>query len=220
MNYDKCSTNNIGQQHSQQPLHYCAITGEPRCNCPSKLSTSYLGSALLVDMKAALRKMFTDHAVYTSWLVQTSSCTNIVQGPIKETDAVTTRLLKNPSDISTLLSPIIGKDKGSELSSLFTEHLTLAASTLSLAIQKKPLGTSLTKFYANGDKLGAFLGTFNTTKLSPKYAMSLMKQHNDHVIKLVTLRGEGKYQDYVTEYDEYYKHILTMSDAIYESLTM
>jgi len=46
---------------------YCPITNERNCKCLYKQEGI---SALKVDLRSALRKLFTDHAVYTSFVLK------------------------------------------------------------------------------------------------------------------------------------------------------
>lgn len=196
--------------------HICPITGKYPCKCPNKRSATPTGSSLLIDLKAVLRKVFTDHAVYTSWLIVESL-------PINQPNAgfVTERLLQNPADIRTVLEPIIGSTGGAAVEDLFANHLKLAAAALGPVRSGDTSGTqkAVEAFYAQGDQVGLALHNLNPAKLSLEYAVSMMKQHNEYVVKLATLRQQQSYQEYIKTFDEYYKHMLIFSDMVYETLT-
>lgn len=196
-------------------MEFCPLTGEKLCDCKDKLAVSPLGSALMLDMKSALRKVFTDHVNYTSWLI-------IISLPIKQDSAsqVAERLLRNPKDLSNLLLPIIGQDLASQVESGFKNHLLIAASLLDMVRNKdKNLESSIQKFYNQGDQVAAVLVKINQTKLSYLHAKNMMRQHNEYVVSLASLQGKFAYKGYIKTYDAYYKHILMFSDMIYETLT-
>jgi hypothetical protein len=194
---------------------FCSVTGNTPCHCPKKNAVTSIGSALLVDFKAALRKIFTDHGVYTLWLILESLPS---QTPFS--DVVTKRLLQNPKDISNLLVNIIGKDAAFLVQQLFTEHLILASKTFEPAKNgdQVTLNNILDKLYSNGDKIGEALASLNPVKLPIQYAKQLMRVHNEQVVQMVVKRLSNDIS-IVELYDHYYKHLLMMSDAIYEAFT-
>lgn len=193
----------------------CRVTGKTDCHCPPKTKLSPMGSALMVDMKAALRFVFTDHANYTSWL--------IVETLPKQTaaaESVGTRLMKNPRDINMGLRDIIGHENGDMLENLFREHLTLAANLLGLLLADQDVTATAHKFFENGNVIGEILNHLNPQKISLEHAQMMMKEHNTYVIKLAKLRKAEEYVKYVLTYDEYFAHMMKFSDAVYELLTM
>lgn len=195
--------------------NFCSITGNSNCDCVVKNAVNPIGSALLVDLKATLRKIFTDHGVYTLWLILES-----LPNKTSFADEVTKRLLRNPKDISNLLVNIIGNDAAFLVQQLFTEHLILASKTFEPAKNgdTNTLNMVLNKLFANGDKIGEALSTLNPIKLPVAYTKQLMRTHNEQVVQMVTKRL-SKDSSIVELYDHYYKHLLIMSDAIYEAFT-
>lgn len=193
----------------------CVITGDSQCSCEWNPSETPLGSAMLMDMKASIRKVFTDHAVYTNWLIL-DSLPNLNSEAVT---ATTNRLLQNPTDIGNLLTPIVGKSKSLRVEHLFTEHLKLAAKILTLINTKQSIDKTVADFYKNGDEVAEGLSELNPTKLGLAYAKKLMHDHNEHVVQLVTIRTKKDYTGYIRRYDVYYKHILMFADSIYEALT-
>ncbi len=197
-------------------MSICPITGETPCKCPHKLSQTPIGNALLADLKSSLRKVFSDHAWYTSWLIVESV-------PVLQPDnqIVAKRLLKNSDDIANLLSYIIGQHRAQEIGLLFRNHLLLAVAALEPVRngQTQLVNEAVQKFYAQGDLVGTGLHNLNQHKLSEPYAIRMMRQHNEYVVQLATLRQKRDYENYVKTFDEYYKHMLQFSDMVYETLT-
>lgn len=197
-------------------MSLCPITGETPCKCRHKLSRTEFGNALLTDLKSSLRKLFSDHAWYTSWLIVESV-------PVLQPDngVVAQRLLRNPDDIASLLSHIIGAEKARGVGTLFKNHLLLAAAALEPVRngQTELVNAAVQKFYDQGNLVGAGLHQLNPHKLSQEYATAMMRQHNEYVVQLATLRQKQDYENYIVTLDAYYKHMLQFSDMVYETLT-
>lgn len=193
---------------------FCRVTGKSDCKCNPKPNFHPIGSALMVDMKAALRSVFTDHAVYTSWLIVEK-----LPDDFPSSKFVATRLLRNPKDINDLLKYVIGENNGKLLEDLFTEHLTLAAGLLDLLLTNQSVEKAVDKFLANGDKIGSFFHSFSPEKITLKWAQQLMRDHNNFVINLATLRKNENWEEYIETYDRYFAHMMMFSDNIYELLT-
>jgi hypothetical protein len=153
--------------------------------------------------------------VYTSWLITESL-------PILQPDntAIATRLMKNPVDIGNLLDPVIGREEASSVRDLFTEHLELAAGALEPVRNNTTnlVNIAVHKLYSQGDRVGEALHNLNPNKLIKDYAIDMMRQHNEFVVKLAQLRANNEYVEYIETFDEYYKHMLMFSDMIYEAL--
>lgn len=194
---------------------FCPVTGDYPCYCKSKLAVSPIGSALLVDIKSALRKLFTDHINYTNLVIITS----LSRLESDNSDFVK-RLLQNPIDIANLLAPIVGKQIAGDVRDGFTNHLTLANDILGHVRDgdKDSIAEAVNKFYEQGDVLSETLHNINTNKLPLETLYHMIRQHNEFVIKLAILRAEGQMEEYIQTFDTYYKHGLSLSDAICEAL--
>src|SRR5436853_3097395 len=104
---------------------YCAITNEVHCKCAFEREKV---SALKVDLKSSLRKLLTDHGVYTVFVLK-----SIVDGN-KDTKVFLDRLLANQKDIGDQLKPIVGNNKGNEVTAVLTEHIKLAGNVITAAL--------------------------------------------------------------------------------------
>jgi len=169
----------------------------------------------MVDVKSALRKVFTDHVVYTSWLIVESL-------PVLQPNAeyVTLRLLENPKDIADLISPIVGPKMALPVQEQFTEHLKLAATALTPVRDGDSVGTegAVKDFYDQGDVLSMAISDLNPEKLPLETVTKLIHEHNQHVVNLATLRQRQNYGQYIRDYDDYYKHMMGISDTLYFAL--
>jgi hypothetical protein len=196
-------------------MELCPVTGKSECHCEKKLAATKEGQLLLVNLKEVLRVLFTDHAIYTANLIQENLPT---LSPAA--DAMTTRVLRNPKDISNLLSKIIGPNLAKDIENLFTEHLKLAAGAIKVLREGTPteLNNAINKLYENGDQVASALHTINRVRIPLEEVQQMMKTHNIFVLELASLRKQGRWEEYIKKYDAYYAHILKLSDAIYHGL--
>jgi len=195
---------------------FCPVTGDYPCQCKDKLAVTEIGAALLTDMKAVLRKLFSDHVNYTSLVVRSS-----VPQELPEAAADVKRLLKNPIDIANLLVNVVGAPLATEIKDAFTQHLILANSALKPVREGNTAGVqrAVAQFYEQGNTLADSLSKLNPSKLPQDYVLKLIREHNEFVVKLATLRQQRKYEEYNETFDKYYKHMLALADAVAESLT-
>ena len=188
---------------------YCPRTGDPICKCKKA------DGKIIIDFdafKTAMRRIFTDHAVYTSKLIEKS-----VPTLLPDANDTAARLLENPLHIRTVLEPILGPVVGEQLQNLFTEHLKLAAATLEPARTEKSreVKIGVEKLLEQGKQVGMLLGSIDPTKLSPELAIREFNTHNNYVVSLVTLRTQrGKDKEYINLYDDYFNHMMALSDSV------
>ena len=192
---------------------FCPITGETPCKCNEQIAHNQVGTALLLDYRVLLRKLFSDHVIYTLWLINSND---------EELEFVTERLLRNPIDFRNVLKDVIGDEKASIFEEALTAHLVLAAKLLeSVKTNDENIKQLQDDFYKNGDEIGVFLSSLNPTKLSSEYGKQLFEIHNTQVIKLAILRHvEKNYKVEVEENDKYFKHAMIMADVVYELFTL
>jgi hypothetical protein len=196
---------------------YCSLTGDYPCQCPpSDKYRSAIGQALKVDLRASIRKVFSEHANYTHFLI-------IESLPMLQPNAevVTNRLLRNPTDIAQRIEPLVGPDKADLIEQLFTDHLKLAASALTPLRDNLPdeLDEAVEKFYAQGDILAEGLYLLNPDFLNLDKVKELIHEHNEFVVKLASLRQATQYEDYIETYDEYTKHMMMIAEVLHQALT-
>jgi hypothetical protein len=194
---------------------FCPVTGDYPCKCDTKLAVTPMGTALMTDVKAALRKLFDDHVDYTNLVIMES--VPMLNPYAKDFIG---RLLKNPTDIANLLVQIKGVPLAAEIKEAFTEHLKLAAATLEPVRNGNGVATEAVKKFKNqGNILAGALSKINPVKLPLTFSLQLVNEHNDFVVKLVTLRATKKPREFIETLDMYRKHAMMWADAIYEALT-
>lgn len=198
----------------------CPITGG-NCHCEPKLASSPLGAALLIDLRAALRKVISDRAWYLSFLI----CESI---PVKASHvSILNRLFRTTEELCNLLEPIIGSGIVEPLSNHLNEHLRVTANLLESTRDIAFGRSSNTKIFeiqeqlsSQQKKIGLYLGKINDTKLSCNHAFNLIMTHDKLVYELIVHRRNGIYDAYNDSLDRLTKHSLIIADAIYESLTL
>src|SRR5258708_26543703 len=189
---------------------YCPITHESHCKCIYK---SELVSPLKVDLKSALRKLFTDHGVYTAFVLK-----SIVDGT-KDTPVYLNRLLDNQKDIGDQLKPIVGELKGNEITKVLKEHIKLAGDVITAAVKKdKTLNNKIKLLFINSDLVAETLTSLNEEALPYSITSDMFHMHNQFVVDQTLARIAGDFKKEQTIYDAYYNELLLMSDAIFHAL--
>lgn len=175
----------------------CLLTGNNVCLC---------------TLKEKLRKLFTEHAVYTKFYI-TSASSNL-----PDLSFITARLLQNQTDIGNAVKPIIGDENGNKLTQLLKEHILAAANAISTVKLQSGTKDAINKVLANSKLVAEFL-----SKLSPKLNYDVVlkefNQHNQYVIDITILHFEGKYEQEIKMYDAYYNHMLMFSDLLNSALS-
>lgn len=190
--------------------NYCSITGECHCKCLYERNKS---SALKVDLKSALRKLFTDHAVYMVFLLK-----GIVD-LTSDTQVFLTRLLRNQVDIGDQLKPIIGTDNGNKVTAVLTKHIKLAGSVITAETENdRNLNLIIQDLFTNSADVAQVLSSLNPQLLPYAATKQMFDIHNQFVIDMTVARINGDFNREQQLYDGYYNEILAMSDAIYYAL--
>jgi hypothetical protein len=167
-----------------------------------------------IDLKSTIRKLFTDHAVYTSFVLK-----SIVDHHDADTKVLLPRLLQNQKDIGDQLKPFIGSSKGNKLTKVLTEHIQLAGAVIKDATYNNPqLEQDKKKLFKNSDDVAMVLTSFNPDMLPYEDTQMMFKIHNEFVIDQTLARLSKDYQQEQKLYDAYYNEILLMSDLIADAL--
>lgn len=190
-------------------MSYCPITHEAHCKC---LEETQGISALKVDMKSALRKLFTDHGVYTAFVLKS------IVDKQDDTKIFLNRLLLNQRDIGDQLKPIIGKKSGDLVTKVLTEHIKLAGDVIKAATYGGNLKQKMALLFENSDEVAEVLTSLNPEKLPYETTQEMFQSHNQFIVDLTLARIKKDYLKEQQLYDVYYNELLMMSDAIYEAL--
>lgn len=164
--------------------------------------------------KDQLRKLFTEHAVYTKFYIESAL------EALPDLSAITARLLQNQDDIANYLKPYIGVNKAAQLADLLKAHILAAAKVVAAAKEgdKAKLDEAVAGLFANSALVARLLSTFNPEVLTYDSVLCMFNSHNQYVIDMTTLHLQHKYEDELKVYDIYYAEILSMSDSIKKAL--
>ena len=195
---------------SRRTQQFCPTTGEINCKCIDKKDKI---SPLLVDLKATLRKLWSDHA-FVDALVGKA----IIDGS-PDLPVLTARVQINQKDIGDQLKPIIGEVNGNTLTALLLQHTTLAAEVTKAAVRKdRNLNNKKDLLFKNGDELAYFLSSLNEERLPLEHIQAMIAKHNQYMLDMTEARINGDYKREVLLFDAFYNETLAMSDAIFNAL--
>jgi len=164
-------------------------------------------------LKQDMRKLWTDHVVWTR--------TYIVAAVADQPDAqaAANRLMKNQEDIGNAIGSIYGAPAGQQLTTLLKEHISIAVDLIKAAKAGDKAGQQAAdaKWQQNGVAIADFL-----SKANPNWPratlVDLMKGHLTSTTNEVVARLTKNWDADVRAYDEVYRHILMMSDALADGI--
>jgi hypothetical protein len=189
----------------------CPIIGSAVCRCIA-VNTSPV-SNVKPDVKSLLRKLFTDRAVYTKFYIE-----SVLQDS-PDSSSIGKRLYENQEEIGLNVGYIVGTDKGIKLSALLKQHIQAASATVIAAKNHQKLDAHKSKLFANSKHVAAFLSGLNRTMLPYPVIKKHFDQHNQFVLEMVNLHLTKKYDAEILKYDQYYNHMMMVSDLLYVALT-
>lgn len=189
---------------------YCPVTNEYNCKCLPKQTGI---SALKVDLRSALRKLFTDHGVYTAFVLK-----SIVDNG-KDTYVFLNRLLMNQKDIGDQLKPIIGIEKGNKITEVLTLHIKLAGDVITAAKNRdNNLQDKINLLFSNSNIVAETLTSLNPIVLPFEVTQDMFHVHNQFVIDMTISRISGDFLKEQQLYDAYYNELLILSDNLFSAL--
>jgi len=165
------------------------------------------------SLKDLLRKLFTDHAVYTKMYM------NAVLDGESNIQQLQTRLLSNQDEIGTNVGSIIGYNKGRNLALLLREHIQAAGNAIVAAKSGKDLAPYKDAIFKNSTQVAVFLNKLNPTDLPYKTVKRHFDRHNKYVLEICMLHINSEFSKEISTYDAYYNHMLMFSDMLYVALS-
>ena len=140
---------------------------------------------------------------------------------LPETDRITQRLLRNPTDFANALAPFYGETAAQEFARLFTEHLTIGAEIVQAAMAGD--NTALTeadqKWYANAEEIAALLSSLNPYWNEDDWS-AMLNEHLNLLSEYIDQVVSGDYEDSMNTYDEIEIQALEMADMMSEGIAM
>lgn len=160
-----------------------------------------------IQLNNKFRELWFEHVMWTrSFLV---SAVN----DLKDLDAVTQRLLRNPADFADALRPIYGRQNAAKFESLLTDHLKFAAALVNAvkAGNSAEADAQRKKWYENADDIAAFLSGINPY-WNEAIWRELLYDHLRMIENEVGLLLTGQYDKSIELFDEIQREAMEMAD--------
>jgi hypothetical protein len=170
-------------------------------------------SPAAATLRQDMRKLWTDHVVWTRDYIIAAL------GDQPDAQAAANRLMKNQEDIGNTIGKIYGTAAGQQLTTLLKEHISIAVDLIKAAKTGDKVGqqNADAKWQQNGVAIADFL-----SKANPQWPratlVDLMKGHLSTTTNEVVARLNKKWEEDVRAFDEVYRHILMMSDALSDGI--
>ena len=180
---------------------------------PAAASPESQSTAAADTLKQDMRKLWTDHVVWTRDYIIAA-----VAGQ-PDAQAAANRLMKNQEDIGNAVGKIYGASAGQQLTTLLKEHISIAVDLIKAAKAGDKAGQQAAdaKWQQNGVAIADFL-----SKANPHWPratlVDMMKVHLTTTTNEVVERLNKNWDADVRAFDEVYRHILMMSDALSDGI--
>lgn len=178
-----------------------------------KTSTSVNQHENAFALKAAMRKLWEDHIVWTrNYII--SELADL--GDLKD---VVQRLLQNQVDIGIAIQPFYGQEASKQLTSLLKEHIVLASDVVKAAKAKdeKKLKSVTAQWYKNAATIAEFLAQANS-HWSKKTLQDMLFKHLEYTTGEAVSRLQQKWNDDIHFYDINHDHMLMFSDMLIDGI--
>ena len=170
-------------------------------------------SAAAASLKQDMRKLWTDHVVWTRDYIIAAV------GNQPDAQAAANRLMKNQEDMGNAVAKFYGTAAGQQLTTLLKEHITIAVDLIKAAKagDKAAQQQADNRWQQNATQIADFL-----SKANPNWPratlVDLMKMHLSTTTDEVVARLNKNWDADVRAFDKVYEHILMMSDAISDGI--
>jgi hypothetical protein len=166
-------------------------------------------SALRQDM----RKLWSDHVIWTRDYIIAAAAT------APDQQAAANRLMKNQEDLGSAVATYYGKAAGDKLTALLKDHIAIAVDLIDAAKAGDTAAQQQAdaRWQKNGVDIADFLSQANPHW--PRATLvEMMKKHLSTTTDEVVARLGKNWDADVRAFDEVYRHILMMSDALSDGI--
>jgi hypothetical protein len=170
-------------------------------------------SPAVVALKLDMRKLWTDHVVWTRDYIVAAI------GNQPDAQAAANRLMKNQEDIGNAVAKFYGAPAGQQLTTLLKEHISIAVELIKAAKAGDKAGQQQAdaRWQKNAVDIADFLSKANSNW--PRATLvDMMKTHLSTTTNEVVARLSKNWDEDVRAFDEVYRHILMMSDALSDGI--
>jgi hypothetical protein len=177
---------------------------------PTSASASTSTSSRAVAFHDAMRALWEAHGTWTERAI-----VDFVGG-LPDTNLVVARLLHNQVDIGNAVKPFYGAAAGNRLTALLQAHINAAVGVLKAAKSgnEHSVATAKAAFFANGNRVAAFLHGANPHHWALSDMRTMMRVHLNQVIALAVDQLDGQYAAAIRLYGVYIDHIIDMADML------
>ena len=163
-----------------------------------------------VAFDRTMRALWEDHATWTRLFIVSALA------GLPDQEATARRLLRNQADIGDALKPFYGEEAGDALAALLADHILGAADLLTAAKagDQDKVEAAVAAWYANADRIAAFLSAANPDHWPPAEMRAEMGMHLDLTLKEARARLGGDWEADVAAYDVVHRHILGWADVL------
>ena len=171
--------------------------------------TTSVASTAAVNLKQDMRKLWTDHVIWTRAYVVAA----VDDRP--EATASAARLMKNQEDIGKAVGTYYGAAAGQQLTTLLKDHINIAVDLVKAAKagDKMSQDKANQRWQENATQIADFLSKANPHW--PRAALvDMMKMHLSTTTTEVVARLKKDWEGDVRAFDALYDHILKMADAL------
>jgi hypothetical protein len=176
---------------------------------PAKFAGPKMYSQNEVDLRNNMRKLWTDHTVWTRCYIIESIYNS------KAADPAAARLLQNQVDIGNAIKPVYGDAAGTQLSALLKQHILIAVNIINDVKAKNATAQAAdeAQWKNNADDISNFLSAANPNWPND-VVKNMMYMHLSTTKDELVARVTQDYTGDVKAWDAVYAHILAMSDAL------
>jgi hypothetical protein len=155
-------------------------------------------------------KLWEDHITWTRMFI----ISDLADAPDLQT--TTQRLLQNQVDIGDAIKPYYGDAAGDHLTTLLRDHIVIAADVVAAAKagDTPRLHDQMTRWQANADDIGDYLGSLNPESWPAANVKAMMRHHLDLTTTEAVARLNQDWAGDIAAYDQVHLHILTLADTL------
>lgn len=168
----------------------------------------------VIDVSNDMREAWIQHVYWIRMLLIS------IAERLKDQQAVTNRLMKNPNDIAEVFAKFYPPEITNMISRLLTEHLNIGAALIT-ALRDNKTGEAAQlsrQWYANAEQMAEAF-----SRINPYYRIdelrNMLYRHLDLTIQEITTRLSGDYALDIEAFDDVENEVLEMSDYFTSGLT-
>ena len=172
-------------------------------------------SPAAVSLKLALRRLWSDHVIWTREYVVAA-----VAGT-PDAGAAAGRLLKNQEDIGNAIVPVYGAAAGKALTDLLKQHIMIAVDLIAAAKSgdNAKFEENDRKWTQNAEEIAGLLSGANPQSWSKADVTDLLMQHLILTKNEVVARLHADWDGDVAAFDQIFTEILTVADVLADGVT-